>query len=523
MSVITMSACSCAPSAAARRRCRPGRRPRSPPSSRMRTRPSRSRTESSATTTRTGSPQQIVVPPPAGWSRRGVRRAPRPGRRDRAALTRRSCSAPPTPSSATSIDDRPVLAGSTRDLEALAPARAWPRSRAPRRRGSRRLPRPAPAAARPAPTRLTGTGLRAASALERARRGRARSGSPGGCRGRARAARRARGRAPPSRRRRAPRTCVRARPAPGSRRGRGRTRARAAAAGRRRAGCARAGAAPRRRPRRSGPARRAARRPWPAARPAAARSQRQRRRRARRRHQLRLLVERGVVDQRRDRPPPRSTRVTGPARSRPRQLDRAAFGVDVAGRCRAASRRARATGRRAHAPGCRAAGRAGAPAQLDDQLGDAEPRQPAAQQPGEEGQRHQPEGRDLRQVQLDRAGRAQLVSDDRRAGQRQRQRTGRQHRGDRPAKRRRAAPQPQARASTSAAATIAKPEPALRPQQLASRYPASPWISTQVRRHRRERQRHELPDDHVDVQARRPAPAPAVNAAARPGRPAPSA
>ena len=182
----------------------------------------------------------------------------------------RSGSAPPTPSSATSTTAWP-LARSTRDprLRGLRVldhvgerlgddevGRGLDRGRQPLRRHA---------------GQLDGTGERPASASSAARRPRSER-TPGGCRGRARAAPRARAGAPPARRRSSS-----TRPCPGrcaacSGRRASRARARRAAAGRRRAGCAPAGGARRCRPRRSGRARRAAPRRGRAAAPPGARS-----------------------------------------------------------------------------------------------------------------------------------------------------------------------------------------------------------------------------------------------------------
>ena len=152
--------------------------------------------------------------------------------------------------------DAPVRRAAPRRSPA-SPGRTWRRSRAPRRRRSRRRSRPAPGRrSSPSASTVTGTGRARRERLQRRLEARARSGPPGGCRARARAARRgssgarpARGRAAPRARGPRPRACARRAAA---------ARARPAATARRRAGRARAAGARRRRPRRAARATRAA-------------------------------------------------------------------------------------------------------------------------------------------------------------------------------------------------------------------------------------------------------------------------
>ena len=135
-------ACGRAPCASGRRRRRPGRPPRSPASSSSRTMPSRIRTESSATTTRMGSPLSRLVPSPGGLTTRQdaverrdpVGQAAQPGARSPGRPRRRRRRAP-RPSRCR----RRARCAPTRST----PRHSAPRSSAPRRPRSRRPPRPA--------------------------------------------------------------------------------------------------------------------------------------------------------------------------------------------------------------------------------------------------------------------------------------------------------------------------------------------------------------------------------------------
>ena len=171
-----------------------------PDSSSRRARPSRSSTESSATTTFSGCvggrsygnlrSESSARP---GWRverQRPVQRGDPVG--EPAQAEPRPGSAPPTPSSRTSTIAWPLCARDG-DRGLRWRPRTWRRWSAPRRPRSRRRPRPARAAARPATsTSSTGIGERPASASSGAPAGRGRTARPGGCRAPARAAPRAR-------------------------------------------------------------------------------------------------------------------------------------------------------------------------------------------------------------------------------------------------------------------------------------------------------------------------------------------
>ncbi len=225
--------------------------------------------------------------------------------------------------------------------------------------------------------------------------------------------------------------------------------------------------------------------------------QRHSRRSTRRVHELRLVVERRIVDDRGDPPTaaidPRDRAVSIGIR----QLDREPFDVDVVGRLRKpVGDLERVVAERTRQALAQPAGLRRL-TELDDQVGDAEPRQPAAEQPDEEAQRHAPEGRDLEVVQRDaRIDGARLVRGRSRRDEREGHEPDAQHGQERAAERGSRTAESR-RNQDKRGGGCSDGDPALVAVQ-AGRDAEAAVNQQQVARQRRDGQRHELQDGHVE-------------------------